>query len=238
MFTIIAQVFYVLIAAAMIALILMQRGAGADAGSGFGGGASATVFGARGSSNFLSRSTAVLAGLFFLLSLGMGMFHSRPMVVATSDDLGVMAGVAPKATTDDVPAAPATAPAATDVPTEYLPTLLFLIVATGIGIALIVIGNASSGRVARREKLSPYECGFEAVRGRAHAVRRALLPDRHPVHRLRPGNHLHLPWTLVFRSWVRGAGHHGPVRGHAVPRLRLRLEEGSARMGVIQPSTV
>ena len=71
MFTIIAQVFYVLIAAAMIALILMQRGAGADAGSGFGGGASATVFGARGSSNFLSRSTAVLAGLFFLLSLGM-----------------------------------------------------------------------------------------------------------------------------------------------------------------------
>ena len=109
MFTIIAQVFYVLIAAAMIALILMQRGAGADAGSGFGGGASATVFGARGSSNFLSRSTAVLAG--------MGMFHSRPMVVATSDDLGVMAGVAPKATTDDVPAAPATAPAATDVPT-------------------------------------------------------------------------------------------------------------------------
>ena len=117
MFTIIAQVFYVLIAAAMIALILMQRGAGADAGSGFGGGASATVFGARGSSNFLSRSTAVLAGLFFLLSLGMGMFHSRPMVVATSDDLGVMAGVAPKATTDDVPAAPATAPASSDVPT-------------------------------------------------------------------------------------------------------------------------
>ncbi|HMM66212.1 MAG TPA: preprotein translocase subunit SecG [Dokdonella sp.] len=120
MFTIIAQVFYVLIAVAMIALILMQRGAGADAGSGFGGGASSTVFGARGSANFLSRSTAVLAGLFFLLSLGMGMYHSRPSVVAgTSDDLGVMAGVAPTApapANGDVPAASTAAPASSDVP--------------------------------------------------------------------------------------------------------------------------
>ena len=120
MFTIIAQVFYVLIAVAMIALILMQRGAGADAGSGFGGGASSTVFGARGSANFLSRSTAVLAGLFFLLSLGMGMYHSRPSAVgSTSDDLGVMAGVAPAApapATGDVPAASTAAPTSTDVP--------------------------------------------------------------------------------------------------------------------------
>ena len=121
MFTIIAQVFYVLIAVAMIALILMQRGAGAEAGSGFGGGASSTVFGARGSANFLSRSTAVLAGLFFLLSLGMGMYHSRPAVTSNvSDDLGVMAGVAPAATeapvAGDIPAAPAAAPASTDVP--------------------------------------------------------------------------------------------------------------------------
>ena len=121
MVTIIAQVFYVLIAVAMIALILMQRGAGADAGSGFGGGASSTVFGARGSANFLSRSTAVLAGLFFLLSLGMGMYHSRPAVTSsTSDDLGVMAGVAPAATeapaAGDIPSAPVAAPASTDVP--------------------------------------------------------------------------------------------------------------------------
>ncbi len=121
MLTIIAQVFYVLIAVAMIALILMQRGAGADAGSGFGGGASSTVFGARGSANFLSRSTAVLAGLFFLLSLGMGMYHNRPVAVGNaSDDLGVMAGVAPKETpapvTGDVPVAAPVAPVSTDVP--------------------------------------------------------------------------------------------------------------------------
>jgi preprotein translocase subunit SecG len=120
MLSIIAQVFYVLIAIAMIALILMQRGAGADAGSGFGGGASSTVFGARGSANFLSRSTAVLAGLFFLLSLGMGMYHSRPAVDPNAqDDLGVMAGVAPAAPAPeggDVPAASTTLPSSGDVP--------------------------------------------------------------------------------------------------------------------------
>ncbi len=121
MIPIIAQVFYVLIAIAMIALILMQRGAGADAGSGFGGGASATVFGARGSANFLSRSTAVLAGLFFLLTLGMAMYHSGPAKVGTpADDLGVMAGVAPQETpapvNGDVPAAAPVAPVSTDVP--------------------------------------------------------------------------------------------------------------------------
>jgi preprotein translocase subunit SecG len=123
MLTIIANVFYVLIAVAMIVLILLQRGAGAAAGSGFGGGASATVFGARGSANFLSRSTAVLAALFFLLSLGMGIYLGRPSTGARpADDLGVMAGApvpkekpasgaAPPAASGDVPQ-PTAAPAA------------------------------------------------------------------------------------------------------------------------------
>jgi preprotein translocase subunit SecG len=88
------SVFYVLIAAAMIVLILLQRGAGADAGSGFGGGASATVFGARGSASFLTRATAVLAGLFFVLSLAMGIYLSRTgMQKPQQADLGVMSGV-------------------------------------------------------------------------------------------------------------------------------------------------
>jgi preprotein translocase subunit SecG len=107
------SVFYILIAAAMIVLILMQRGAGADAGSGFGGGASATVFGARGSSSFMTRATAILAGLFFLLSLGMGIYLGRTGNPQPAADLGVMSG----ATT---PAAPANnapvVPAASDVP--------------------------------------------------------------------------------------------------------------------------
>src|SRR5690606_18436852 len=76
---------------------------------------------------------------------------------------------------------------------------------------------------------------LRGVRGRAHEVRRALLPDRDPVHRLRPGNHLHRAVDpRVPGPGAARAGHHGPVRGDALPRLRLRLEEGSARMGVIQ----
>ena len=124
MISIIANVFYVLIAVAMIVLILLQRGAGAAAGSGFGGGASATVFGARGSANFLSRSTAVLAALFFLLSLGMGIYLGRPGASPQPvDDLGVMSGVtapaekpggstAPPAASGDVPQPTAAPPAA------------------------------------------------------------------------------------------------------------------------------
>lgn len=129
---VIFSVFYILIAAAMIVLILMQRGAGADAGSGFGGGASATVFGARGSASFLTRSTAVLAALFFALSLGMGIYlghHGAPQS-ETGSDLGVMSGVAnkPAATQNAQPAAPANAevPQATkqaqgDVPAATAP---------------------------------------------------------------------------------------------------------------------
>jgi preprotein translocase subunit SecG len=64
-------VIHVLIAAMIVGLVLVQRGKGADAGAGFGAGASGTVFGARGSANFLSRSTGVLALLFFCTSLGL-----------------------------------------------------------------------------------------------------------------------------------------------------------------------
>jgi preprotein translocase subunit SecG len=62
---------HVLVALAIIGLVLLQHGKGADMGSGFGGGASGSLFGATGSANFLSRSTAVLAALFFFLSLAL-----------------------------------------------------------------------------------------------------------------------------------------------------------------------
>jgi len=104
------NVIYVLVALGMIVLILLQRGAGAQAGSGFGGGASGTVFGARGASTFLSRTTGVLAGLFFLLSLGMGIFLGHSGTSRPADDLGIMSGVEAPA-----PKAPA-APAGSDVP--------------------------------------------------------------------------------------------------------------------------
>jgi len=60
---------HVFVAVAIIGLVLLQRGKGAEAGTGFGSGASGTVFGARGSANFLSRATGVLATLFFVTSL-------------------------------------------------------------------------------------------------------------------------------------------------------------------------
>ena len=62
---------HVLIALAIIGLVLLQHGKGADMGSGFGSGSSGSLFGATGSANFLSRATAVLATVFFLTSLGL-----------------------------------------------------------------------------------------------------------------------------------------------------------------------
>ena len=64
-------VLHVVVALAIIGLVLLQHGKGADMGSGFGGGASSSLFGATGSANFLSRTTAVLAAVFFTLSLAL-----------------------------------------------------------------------------------------------------------------------------------------------------------------------
>jgi preprotein translocase subunit SecG len=120
MLLLILNVLYVLLAIAMIALILMQRGAGAQAGSGFGGGASATVFGSRGASNFMSKSTKWLAILFFVISLFMAWYATHNSAKGpVQQDLGVMAQVPapapvkPAANDGSVPTAPAfRAPAA------------------------------------------------------------------------------------------------------------------------------
>lgn len=70
-------VLHVLIASAIVGLVLLQRGKGADAGAGFGSGASGTVFGARGSASFLSRTTATLAALFFASNLALAYMGGR-----------------------------------------------------------------------------------------------------------------------------------------------------------------
>ena len=67
----------VLLAISLIVLILMQHGKGADAGAAFGSGASATVFGARGSGNFLSRATTIIAILFFIVCLSLAYISSN-----------------------------------------------------------------------------------------------------------------------------------------------------------------
>jgi preprotein translocase subunit SecG len=68
---------HVLLAAAIVALVLVQRGKGAEAGAGFGAGASGTVFGARGSASFFSRMTAALAALFIATSLTLAYMGGR-----------------------------------------------------------------------------------------------------------------------------------------------------------------
>jgi len=84
------NIFHVLITIAMIAFILIQKGAGATAGAAFGSGASGTVFGSRGAGNFLSRTTWVLATLFCLISLTMAVLASRANLTPETD-LGVVA---------------------------------------------------------------------------------------------------------------------------------------------------
>jgi preprotein translocase subunit SecG len=64
-------------AAAIVALVLLQRGKGAEAGAGFGAGASGTVFGARGASTALSRATAILAAIFMVTSLSLAYVGAR-----------------------------------------------------------------------------------------------------------------------------------------------------------------
>ncbi|MFZ1829698.1 MAG: preprotein translocase subunit SecG [Candidatus Competibacteraceae bacterium] len=68
---------HVVVAVALIALVLLQQGKGADAGAAFGSGASATMFGSQGSASFLSRTTAILATMFFLTSLTLAYFATQ-----------------------------------------------------------------------------------------------------------------------------------------------------------------
>ncbi len=88
----------------------------------------------------------------------------------------------------------------TRVLAEYLPTLLFLIVATGIGIALIVIGNLLGPKRPNPEKLSPYECGFAAFEDARMQfdVRYYLIAILFIVFDLEIA--FVFPWALVFRE--------------------------------------
>ena len=95
---------HVLLALMIIGLVLLQRGKGAEAGAGFGSGASGTVFGARGTSTLFSKLTAVFAAMFFITSLTLAYLGARP----TAEPTSVLERAAQAATTPaPTPAAPA-----------------------------------------------------------------------------------------------------------------------------------
>jgi preprotein translocase subunit SecG len=79
MFHDILAVVHIFICVGLIGLVLIQHGRGADAGAAFGSGASATVFGSRGAASFLTRTTAILATLFFVTSLTLAYYSKQPV---------------------------------------------------------------------------------------------------------------------------------------------------------------
>ena len=113
-------VVHLIVAAVVCGLVLLQHGKGADMGAAFGSGSSGSLFGAAGSANFLSRTTAVLAAVFFLSSLGLtylGTMHTPAKDVMQQGVMGNMPkseapapGQPPVQTPAPVPA-PAPAPA-------------------------------------------------------------------------------------------------------------------------------
>jgi preprotein translocase subunit SecG len=108
---------------AIIALVLIQRGKGADAGAGFGAGASGTVFGARGARTALSRATAVFAAVFMLNSLALAYMGMQSVGAPPTSVLDEAAQTAPADTAPPAPAAdsvptPAQTPAPNDTPPD------------------------------------------------------------------------------------------------------------------------
>ncbi len=104
-------VVHVVAALGIIGLVLLQHGKGADMGAAFGSGSAGSVFGSSGSANFLSRTTAVLATIFFISSISLTIFSSKKSV-----DKGIMSQPAGQTAPApslpaQIPAPPATAPA-------------------------------------------------------------------------------------------------------------------------------
>lgn len=87
---------HVSVALLIVVVVLLQRGQGAAAGTGFGAGASSTVFGARGSANFFTRSTAVLAVVFFTTSLTLAYFAQQQAGTSPEAEGSVLEGEAPE----------------------------------------------------------------------------------------------------------------------------------------------
>ena len=104
-------VLHILAALGIVVLVLLQHGKGADMGAAFGSGSAGSLFGSAGAANFLSRTTAVLAAVFFASSLGLTYFSVAPRTGGVTESLSAPAGK-----TDAKPAAPAPSAPAPAVP--------------------------------------------------------------------------------------------------------------------------
>ena len=104
---------HVISAVVLVVLVLLQHGKGADMGAAFGSGSAGSLFGSSGSANFLSRSTAVAAAIFFITSLSLTYIYARPVQgVGLMDNVDVS-----KTATDVAPVVPA-APVITESETS------------------------------------------------------------------------------------------------------------------------
>jgi preprotein translocase subunit SecG len=108
-------VVHIIVAVAVIAMVLLQHGKGADMGAAFGSGSSGSLFGATGSANFLSRSTAILATLFFLTSLALAYFGLQQQRPASVLDRAAVPATTQPAAPEQIPANNAGSKAA-DIP--------------------------------------------------------------------------------------------------------------------------
>jgi len=106
----------VISAVGLIGLILLQQGKGADIGAAFGSGASQTLFGSRGSANFLTRTTAILATVFFLSNLGLAWLYARHATTPASVTKSVVTEQPAQVETPALPAGVPAAPKAPEVP--------------------------------------------------------------------------------------------------------------------------
>jgi len=115
---------HLLIALAIIGLIMLQQGKGAEMGASFGAGGSQTLFGSSGSGNVLTKATAWLVVLFFATSFSLALLVSKRSVVADELDLVIPAAVETNAAAveDELPALDNTPPAATAPAEEDLPS--------------------------------------------------------------------------------------------------------------------
>ena len=104
-------VFQVISALAVILLVLLQQGKGADMGAAFGSGASGSLFGASGSANFLSHTTAIFAAIFFICTLGITWLGNKKEIAP-----GVLSGTVAPVVVPAAPVAPVQDPSKPAVP--------------------------------------------------------------------------------------------------------------------------